>query len=703
LIDSLSSDVSITGQLFIGYPIIGTPDGRHAVDAMLVSEKLGLVLFDLVEGTDPKDFDARQDDAYNFMRARLNTYRELFDRRELKINLVTITFAPGVADPSLFEKAGYALVNTKSAASHLKSLIWEKSDPAVFNVAISAIQTISSIRKSRSKRLVSSENSRGARLKKLEDSIATLDNLQSRAVIETVNGVQRIRGLAGSGKTIVLALKAAYLHAQHPDWKIAVTFNTRSLKAQFKRLINSFFVEQTGEEPDWENLRILNAWGAPGGAERDGLYHLFCRSHGIEYFDFGTAKFKFGKDSEFRGVCESAISQAKERKKLFDAILIDEAQDFPPAFLRLCLSMLDEYDRLVYAYDELQNLSTESVLAPEQLFGTNTNGKPRIVFRPATKNEPRQDIILEKCYRNSLPVLVAAHALGFGIYRQPAPQARTGIVQMFEHVQLWEEIGYRVSGGTLADGMRVVLERTEESSPKFLEEHSRIEDLISFKQFDTEEAQANWLVAEIKNNLEKDELRHDDIIVINPDPLSTRSKVSPIRAKLLDIGIQSHLAGVDTNPDVFFQNDKNSVTFTGIYRAKGNEAGMVYIINAHDCHSSWNLARIRNRLFTAITRSKAWVRVLGIGDGMAHLIGEYSKLREKEYKLDFIYPTKAEREHMQVVHRDMSEEDRRLLSSREQNLARLIADIESGNVYLEDLDPKLTRRLQELLGKQKRI
>ena len=61
------------------------------------------------------------------------------------------------------------------------------------------------------------EDSQGAKLKQLENSIATLDNLQSKAVIETVDGVQRIRGLAGSGKTIVLALKAAYLHAQHPS------------------------------------------------------------------------------------------------------------------------------------------------------------------------------------------------------------------------------------------------------------------------------------------------------------------------------------------------------------------------------------------------------------------------------------------------------------------------------------------------------
>src|SRR3546814_1304624 len=80
--------------------------------------------------------------------------------------------------------------------------------------------SLSSIRKSRSKREVYREDSRGAKLKSLENSIATLDHRQNKAVIETVDGVQRIRGLAGSGKTIVLALKAAYLHTQYPNWRL---------------------------------------------------------------------------------------------------------------------------------------------------------------------------------------------------------------------------------------------------------------------------------------------------------------------------------------------------------------------------------------------------------------------------------------------------------------------------------------------------
>ncbi len=89
---------------------------------------------------------------------------------------------------------------------------------------------------------------------------------------------------------------------------------------------------------------------------------------------------------------------------------------------------------------------------------------------------------------------------------------------------------------------------------------------------------------------------------------------------VFDKKINSELAGVSTSRDVFSKT--GSVTFTGVFRAKGNEAGMVYIINAHDCFRSYSKAMLalnRNRLFTGITRSKGWVRVLGVGAAMAGL------------------------------------------------------------------------------------
>jgi superfamily I DNA and RNA helicase len=691
-----------SGYLFIGYPIIGTSEGRHPIDALLISRNGGIVIFDLVEESVPGGYGLRQDDSANKLEARLKTHRELMRRRDLAIPIHTISFAPRLNDLRGHVLENYPLANLDSLSEELKGFEWDGHEDSIYEATLSAIQSISTIRKSRIKRTLIREDSRGAKLKHLEDSIATLDNLQSKAVLETVAGVQRIRGLAGSGKTIILALKAAYLHVQHPDWRIAVTFNTRSLKGQFRRLINNFSVEQTGEEPDWDNLRIVNAWGAPGGGERSGLYHEFCQIHELEYFDYRSAKSSFGSGNEFSGACERAISKLRGNRPIYDAILVDEAQDFPPSFLRLCYELLNENKRLVYAYDELQKLSGESLPSPEEIFGIDINGLPKVRFDSVGRDEPRRDIILEKCYRNSRPVLVTAHALGFGIYREPVKSGGTGLVQMFDNPQLWDEIGYKIKDGELKAGSEVTLYRTEESSPKFLEEHSRVDDLLQFMCFETEEKQAEWLAQAIKINLDNDELRHDDIVVINPDPLSTREKVGPIRRRLLDVGVNSHLAGVDTDPDIFFQSDIASVTFTGIFRAKGNEAGMVYIINAQDCHSSaWNLSSIRNRLFTAITRSKAWVRVLGVGNGMKRLINEYETLKSRDFELHFAYPTKAQREQLQIVHRDMSGEERRRLQNREQNLLDLIADLETGSVHPEDLDEDLMVKLEALLKKKR--
>ena len=249
----------------------------------------------------------------------------------------------------------------------------------------------------------------------------------------------------------------------------------------------------------------------------------------------------------------------------------------------------------------------------------------------------------------------------------------------------------------------VTLCRTRETSPKFLEDHSPVGDLIRFKSFADEIEQAEWLAVEIGRNLEEDDLTRNDIMVINPDPLTTRKKVGVIRARLLEMGIQSHLAGVDTDPDVFFEPNAASVTFTGIHRAKGNEAAMVYIINADDCQAAaFDLARIRNRLFTAITRSKAWVRVLGVGQCMKELTREFQELKARGFALDFRYPSAEERARLRVIHRDMTQAERRRVEGSNRNLGDLVRDIERGDIHMEDLDEAVLDKLTDLLQRRSR-
>lgn len=685
----------ICGECFFGYPLLATPDGKYSIDATLVSPGKGIVLFDLVEGNNVGDYSTRQDDLANKIEARLKLHRELVTGRTLRVPLSVVTFAPAVPNVAAIAAEGYPLANEAGLADVLADIGWDAGDENLYRMILSAIESLSSIRKSRSKREVARPDSRGAKLKRLEDSIATLDHRQNRAVIETIEGVQRIRGLAGSGKTIVLALKAAYLHTQHPEWRIAVTFHTRSLKGQFKRLINNFCIEQSGEEPDWTRIRIVNAWGAPGGDDRDGIYYEFCRTTNQEFYDFRAASQRFGgSDSAFDGACNAALAAVTSRPELYDVMLVDEAQDFTPSFLRLCHAMLRAPKRLVYAYDELQNLSGTSLPPPEEVFGSDPQGQPLVTLG----NDPRRDVILQKCYRNSRPVLVTAHSLGFGIYRQPPAGKDTGLVQMFDHPALWEEIGYRVHQGELAKGHPVILERTAETSPLFLEDHSAVEDLAHFQCFPHEAAQNEWLVDQIRRNLEEDELRYDDIIVIHPDPISARERLGPIRKQLYELGIQNHLAGVDTLADVFFRTEQPSVTFTGIFRAKGNEAGMVYVINAQDCETPGaGLASLRNRLFTAITRSKAWVRVVGHGPKMNSLIREFQELNRREYRLAFTYPTDELLSRLRVVHRDLSPAEKQRLEKKKGQASDLAEALERGELTPEDLDEGTRNRLLKLL------
>lgn len=693
LIQILSSHNELTGECFFGYPLIATPEGKYSLDATLVDPAKGVVIFDLVEGNNLGDYKERQDDLANKLEAKFKLHRELLRGRSLAVPLNVITFCTSHQINDNLQDELHPLANEGNLQKIIDSISWHDGSPELYKLTLSAVESLSSIRKGRQKREVIKEDSRGAKLQRLEDSIATLDHRQNKAVIETVDGVQRIRGLAGSGKTIVLALKAAYLHTQYPNWRIAVTFNTRSLKGQFRRLINNFCIEQSGEEPDWTKIRIVNAWGAPGGDERDGIYYEFCRLTGADFFDFKMASYKFGgNDKAFVGACKVAITKAIKSIEVYDAILVDEAQDFDPSFLEMCYLMLKYPKRLVYAYDELQNLSGTSLPPPEEIFGKDKNGNPLVSF----DEDQRRDVILQKCYRNSRPVLVTAHALGFGINRRTPEGASTGLVQMFDHPGLWEEIGYRVAEGELKKGNKVTLERTEESSPRFLEEHSPIDDLVQFICFEDEDEQTEWLIEQIKKNLAEDELRHDDIIVIHPDPITARKKTGFIRSELYDKGIQNHLAGVDTGADVFFRQSP-SVTFTGIYRAKGNEAGMVYVINSQDCDDTGaGLSTLRNRLFTAMTRSKAWVRVLGYGQKMQNLIAEFNQLKANKFKLQFVYPGDEILSKLRIVHRDLSPQEKKRLEQKKHQIANLVKDLEDGNLLFEDLDEETRKKLKKL-------
>lgn len=194
LASALAGSVELTGQLFIGHPIVPTADGVHAFDAILALPDRGIVVFDLVEGNQLEGHRERQDLAANLLDAQLRTHRELVQRRALRIEIHTLSFAPAACIDDVPDD-DYQVATETTLGGILAGFRWNAADAQVFQSAMSAIENITAIRRSRAKRVIEKADSRGAKLEKLEASIATLDPRQHRAVIETADGVQRIRVL----------------------------------------------------------------------------------------------------------------------------------------------------------------------------------------------------------------------------------------------------------------------------------------------------------------------------------------------------------------------------------------------------------------------------------------------------------------------------------------------------------------------------
>jgi superfamily I DNA and RNA helicase len=527
---------------------------------------------------------------------------------------------------------------------------------------------------------------RGAKLKEIERAIANLDRWQKAAAIESPEGPQRIRGLAGSGKTVVLALKAAYWHAQNPDWIIAVTFHSRALYQQFADLITRFSFEHNNDQPDVRKLQVMHSWGSSG---RPGVYSTIAAALGQAPLTWADARDKHGVDGAFQGACRDLLEIARSRNvtPIFDAVLIDEAQDLPPEFFQLVYKFTREPKRIVWGYDELQKLSEAAMPSTDDLFGTGQS-KESLVSLHAAPDSPRRDIILPVCYRNTPWALAIAHALGIGVYRHG------GLLQHPDEPTLWQSIGYDVVRGKLEAGKQVVLKRRRDSAPEYFGRLLTESDAVVVASFPNEKAQDAWVAEQIAINLRTDELEPDDILVVLPDTYRAKTRAPRLMRELRRKDITCHLVGVDSSVDEVFR--QGSVAIAHIFRAKGNEAPMVYAIDSQYAAQTFSAVTRRNTLFTAITRSRAWVRITGSGQEMETIVNEARAVINRGFELDFAVPTDDRLKILRRIHRDRSPEDEASVKWVAEGLVAFLDAFDKGEIYPHDLSAALQARLKAI-------
>ena len=197
-------------------------------------------------------------------------------------------------------------------------------------------------------------------------TIAIFDREQKNAALHTLEGPQRIRGLAGSGKTVILAYKAALIHLQNPDATILYTYYTKPLMGTVKKLITKFYKQSSDIEPNWDKIKIMHAWG---GVNLNGVYYSTCISNGIIPKKLEEAKIASFKDP-FNKICEELVNI--DLKPEYDYTLIDEGQDIPKYFYRLCRK-ITRNNQIVWAYDDFQNIFDVVMQDEKDTFGKDEN------------------------------------------------------------------------------------------------------------------------------------------------------------------------------------------------------------------------------------------------------------------------------------------------------------------------------------------
>ncbi|MCX8061656.1 MAG: UvrD-helicase domain-containing protein [Anaerolineales bacterium] len=222
--------------------------------------------------------------------------------------------------------------------------------------------------------------------------------------------VRLVRGAAGSGKTIVLTQRARYLAAQYPEWNILVLTYNRPLSEQLQQILSTSsnvkvstlhalclsiweqnghkitLMENTlsewvkGQQTRYPIIRKVGAsflaeeikWIKDVGFEEQSAYLLAIRRglgkqrlsaaeksaiyEVMEAFDRRKDALREMDWAEFPTLTWKALKEGKLQTNLFDAILIDEAQDFAPQWIQIVKALLKPNGLLFLADDPSQSI-----------------------------------------------------------------------------------------------------------------------------------------------------------------------------------------------------------------------------------------------------------------------------------------------------------------------------------------------------------
>jgi len=357
------------------------------------------------------------------------------------------------------------------------------------------------------------------------------DNNQEAIARKYHGGHRIIIGPSGTGKTLILVHTAAVLRQYNPNVKsiLFVCYNI-TLVNYIKRLLSR---KKVGL--------------GKGSVEVYHFYELCSKILGEE------VNYEKETDEYYESVVSKTLSRVKDKEMKYDAILVDEGQDFSDDMFRIITNLLSpDTDYLAIALDEEQNVYDRKLSWKD--FGVEAPGRVHRV----------------SCvYRNTQEICRFAN---------------------------------RFIGKDIGESKTQDLEIL----PDFFDFHGPPPEMIQLRRF---EEIVSYVVGKIKAMTDREEYPLSEIVIIYAKKSFEDEDVNfmpkMFEEALNSEGILCTWASEDYHSKTSYDITTDKITISTIHSTKGLDYACVFIVGLDSLEEDgWSKEQLRNLVYVVITRAR---------------------------------------------------------------------------------------------------